>query len=157
MQEEGLMLKPYLDPPHNSKGLYSIGYGHQIQPNEHALMAGITKQKALDLFYNDVAMRERNLTALIKRPMNQGQFDGILDFDYNEGDGAAAKVIQTWNETGSPALVAAHMNKYIYITQDGQHVVDRDLVVRRAYEAGLFTGLGHALADVASSVKKKAA
>ena len=49
-KSEGMMLSPYMD----SAGYYYIGYGHQIQGHEKALMNGISKHMADSLIKNDM-------------------------------------------------------------------------------------------------------
>lgn len=54
-KHEGLRLKPYEDDYSGTERVeYSIGYGHQIQPNEDYLYSGITKEQAEELLNNDL-------------------------------------------------------------------------------------------------------
>lgn len=154
-KQEGLMLHPYLDPPHNTKRLYSTGYGHQIQPGEKQLMNPITAEKAEALFNADLAIHEKAVAARLKRPATQGQFDALVDFSYNAGTGAAAKVVDTWNTTGDSLQVADHLRKYKYVTVGSEKRESKILVIRREFEATLFTGLSYANAEIAA-LKKKA-
>lgn len=77
---EGLSLKPYFD-----NGYYSIGYGHQIQPDELNLMAGITQQKADELFLFDLAKYVSAVNEYLEVDVTQAMFDSLVSFAYNIG------------------------------------------------------------------------
>jgi lysozyme len=145
-QQEGFVAHPYLDPPHNTKGLYSIGYGHQIQPGEaYFNNSTLTTVQAMALLNKDVAIRVNAVNSMLTRPVTQSQFDAFVDFAYNEGTGAAAKVVATWNATGDSTATAAHLLEYDISSGS----INPNLVVRRAHEASLFG------ADMISTIQKK--
>lgn len=81
--------------------LYSIGYGHQIQPNEQELFyTTITPEKALELFKKDVDSIIKNMNSLIKVPLNKNQQLALFSLRYNIGPDAFEKssVLRLLNE-----------------------------------------------------------
>jgi len=85
----------------NGNQLYSIGYGHQIQPNEkNLLIETITEQKALEIFQKDIESMRKQLNSLIKVPINKNQQLALLSLRYNIGPDAFAKssVLRLLNE-----------------------------------------------------------
>jgi lysozyme len=117
--------------------LYSIGYGHQIQPSERELLIEtITQEKALQLFQKDIESMRKQLNSLIKVPINKNQQLALLSLRYNIGPDAFAKssVLRLLNEgnyTGS-ALRFADWN-----ISDG--MINRGLIARRERERALFS------------------
>lgn len=81
---EGLRLEAYQD----SVGVWTIGYGHTkgVKPGDT-----ITQQQALDLLRQDVKSAEDDVNRLVKVPLNQNQFDALVDFTFNLGGGALAR------------------------------------------------------------------
>ena len=133
---EGFRESKYLDPPGNTRGLYSIGYGHQIQPSEkYLLTAKLTPEQADAIFMKDIAWRIADINNHLTRPITQAQGDALLNQHYNYPKGALA-VINTWNATGSVADTAARFHDFVHA--DGK--VNSDLVARANYNAGLFSG-----------------
>lgn len=141
--EEGFSAHAYLDPHGNTRGLYSIGYGHQIQPNErHLITSIITKAQATAMLENDLKYRIAQTNRYFKRPATQGLFDAILDLNYNAGEVPAEHVATTWNTTGSKADTVAHLAQFHYETvAPGVHRINPDLVKRRAKEANWIDGV----------------
>jgi GH24 family phage-related lysozyme (muramidase) len=66
--------------------LYSIGLGHQIQPNEAYLLSStITNEEVARLFENDIESIRLNLNKVIKVPVNKNQQLALLSLRYNIG------------------------------------------------------------------------
>lgn len=148
---EGFSAHPYLDPPHNTQGKYSTGYGHQIQPNEQYLMSKVlTQADALAMLQKDLGYYQNQINPLFKRTPTQGVYDGIFDLAYNAGPGAAAKVIATWNTTGDTLATANHAKLY----NESGGKINPNLVARRQHDANLIQGF---IASVEALAKKKAA
>lgn len=112
---EGLRLQAY----QCSAGVWTIGWGHTA-----GVKAGdtIDTDTAKRLLVEDVAGVERQLEAVLKRPISQSQFDALVCFTFNlgigslskstllkrvnEGDTASASdEFLKWNKAGGKALV----------------------------------------------------
>jgi lysozyme len=144
--QEGFMAKAYKDGFINGVQQYSIGYGHQIRSNEKNLLtATLTKQQASDLFDKDLGTYEASVN-LSKLPLNQDQYDALVDFAYNCGTGAVAKILSTWYSSGgNVAKTIEHIKKYVY----SSGAINPVLVKRREYEANLFSN------SLANTAKKQ--
>jgi len=121
----------------NGNQLYSIGYGHQILPNEKELLTQtITEEKALQLFVNDIEGMRKQLNSLIKVPINKNQQLALLSLRYNIGPDAFAKssVLKLLNEgnyTGSALRFADW--------RISEGAISPGLVARRERERQLFS------------------
>ena len=129
----------YPDGSTNGMQLYSIGYGHQIQPNEQYLLnQSITQAQALQLLTNDLA----NVAVIINNSgqnLTQGQYDALTDFGFNAGTTALSKVLNTLQNSGTDAATA-EMAQYIYWhpVPGGPAVINQALVNRRNLEIQTF-------------------
>lgn len=125
-REEGLVLHPYRD----SRGIPTIGYGCCFYPDGRRVMINdppITQQTAWNMM---VTLGDRfagQLSALIRVPVTQYQFDALFDFCYNMGvyafsrstmlrklnggdySGTATEFLR-W-DPGMPALQRRHSNQ----------------------------------------------
>ena len=114
---EGLRLKSYKVLP--SERHYTIGYGHFGADVTFGME--ITKAKADELFKKDVSRFEKAVNRLVKVDINQNQFDALVSFAYNVGEGAlatstllqkvnkkdfegASKEFARWNKSGGKVL-----------------------------------------------------
>ncbi|MET3979979.1 GH24 family phage-related lysozyme (muramidase) [Mucilaginibacter sp. UYP25] len=142
---EAFSPKAYKDSknPTTGKQLYSIGYGHQIQNNEQSLLsATISVAKAEQLFASDLAPLENAINSKCRVKPNQNQFDALVDFGYNCGEGALNKVISTYNANPhNMAAVTNNMKLYnkTRSNKDGSLYVSSALTDRRNDEASLFS------------------
>ena len=129
-QFEGCRLKSYQD----QNEIWTIGYGHT-----YGVRQGMTctQYQAEQWLSDDVHESEKEVNALVKVPLNQNQFDALVDLVFNVGSGnfrnstllkllnlgafdRAAKEFEKWNRAGG-------------IVRDG-------LTRRRFAEENLFTG-----------------
>lgn len=78
---EGLKLKAYIC----SGGKLTIGYGHTKGVKEGQI---ITEKEAIELLKKDIRYFELWVEKLIDVPLNQNQFDSLVSFTYNLGEGA---------------------------------------------------------------------
>lgn len=86
-EEGGCKLKPYLD----SVGIPTIGIGCIYYENGRRVMMSdvpITKERGMLLFRNRLREFERNVTKRVKTPINQNQFNALVDISFNIGIGA---------------------------------------------------------------------
>lgn len=125
---EGLYLKAYRCPA----GVPTIGYGHTA-----GVVMGqtITKQQADDYLRRDVRQFERAVARLVSVPLTQGQFDALVSFAFNLGEGALAQstLLRLLN-AGDYAGAAAQFDRW---NKAGGRVLP-GLVRRRAAERALF-------------------
>lgn len=84
---EGLELKAYLC----SAGKPTIGYGH-TGPDVKLGMV-ITKQRADELFRQDIKKFEKEVASLLQVPVTQNQFDALVSFAFNVGSDIDADTI----------------------------------------------------------------
>jgi lysozyme len=70
----------------DGKQLYSIGLGHQIQPNELYLMtAKLNDDEVMEIFKKDIEAIRRSMNRVIKVPINKNQQLALLSLRYNIG------------------------------------------------------------------------
>lgn len=111
---EGLRLEAYRDPA----GVWTNGYGHtkDVHAGDRC-----TPQQALEWLLEDVEGSEYVVNKVVQVPLNQNQFDALVDFVYNLGSGnfqkstllkllnageyaGAAKEFPRWNYAGGKVL-----------------------------------------------------
>lgn len=83
-QFEGFRSKPYLCPA----GIPTIGYGSTRYANGFAVSlkdAPITEQVAGDIMRATLTTYENAVSRYVTVPLNQNQFDALVDFAYNAG------------------------------------------------------------------------
>jgi len=125
---------PYADgTDSNSNQVYSIAYGHQIQPGE-SFPDPVTPEQGRQLMLTDSA----NVVDVINNSglqLSQSQFDGIWDFGYSAGIVPLQKVLATFQNNGLNAA-ASEMMAYVYWhpVPGGPAVLRQDLVTRRNNE-----------------------
>ena len=127
-QFEGLYLKAYRCPA----GVPTIGYGHTAGV---AMGQTITQQQADDYLRRDVRQFERAVARQVRVPLAQGQFDALVSFTFNLGEGALAQstLLRLLN-SGDYAGAAAQFERW---NKAGGRVLP-GLVRRRAAERALF-------------------
>jgi len=128
-QFEGLQLTAYQDPV----GVWTIGYGHtgaDVQPG-----LTITQEQASDLLLQDVAGAVAAVNRLVTVPLTQNQFDALVDFTFNVGQGnlASSTLLRELN-AGNTEGAAAQFLVWVY----AKGVELPGLVTRRQAEAALF-------------------
>lgn len=86
---EGLYTKAYRCPA----GVWTIGYGHTGKVDGKSIYSGmkITKAKATKLLASDMHVFEKGVEKLVKRKINQHQFDALVSFAFNVGLGNLQK------------------------------------------------------------------
>ena len=81
---EGFYSKPYLDPI----GIPTIGYGATYYPDKRKVTMKdkpLTEKEASDLLKEMMITYENDVKRLVKRELNQNQFDALVSFTYNLG------------------------------------------------------------------------
>lgn len=84
-QSEGFRSRTYLDVA----GHPTIAYGHRLVHPEY-FPDGVTSAQGEELLLRDVAEAESAVERLVKVPLTQGQFDALVDFVFNLGEGQLA-------------------------------------------------------------------
>lgn len=82
---EGCKLKAYRCPA----GVCTIGYGHTNAAGAPMITDSsvITQQQAEDILRHDLIKYEQAVIGMVTQPLNQHQFDVLVDFAYNAGIG----------------------------------------------------------------------
>lgn len=81
-RSEGFRANTYEDVA----GLPTIGYGHKLLPGE-SYPDGIDEAQAEELLSADAGAACLAVEHLVQVPLTQGQFDALVDFCYNLGQG----------------------------------------------------------------------
>ena len=131
---EGLRLKAYPDP--GTGGLpWTIGYGSTSGVTQKMV---ITEAQAEQMLAADLVRFERAVERLVRVPLNQGQFDALVSFTYNVGEGNFTKstLLRKLN-AGDTAGAAEQFKRWV---NAGGKVLP-GLVKRRVAERALFLGI----------------
>jgi lysozyme len=131
-RSEGFRDWQYLD----AAGFPTIGYGHRVKAGE-SFADGVTEAQAETLLASDVNQAEQTVRRLVRVALAQGQFDALVDFVFNLGEGRFS---------GSTLL--DYLNEGLYTEAAGQlllwdhagKTVLPGLKARREAEFELFTG-----------------
>ncbi len=135
---EGLSLHPYLCPA----GVPTIGYGSTRYPNgakvtmqDKPTTVGMAETILLSTLQNYVDA----VNTFVKNPINQNQFDALVDFAYNAGVGAlqSSTLLKKINLNDFKGA-SLEFNKW---THAGGKVLN-GLVARRKAETDLFNKVG---------------
>lgn len=140
---EGLVTHDYLD----SGGAPTIGIGHLLTRSERTsgkivirgqafvYRNGLTEQQCWDLIDQDLDGSERTVNGAVTVPLNQNQFDALVSFAFNVGDGAfcGSTLLRLLNQ-GQYDQVPAQLRRWV---RDNGHVV-QGLSNRREKEISLW-------------------
>lgn len=126
---EGFRAAPYQCPA----GRWTIGYGSTagVTPD----MAAISRERADILLRHDILPYERAIRRLITVPLTQPQFDALVSFTYNVGEGAFARsTLRKKLNNHDYAGAAQEFHRWTMASGVTLH----GLVKRRAAESALF-------------------
>ena len=84
MTNEGCVLQIYDDPA----GYPTIGVGHLITAEDPDFSDGITEIEAMGILAQDVRRFEMAINEYVEVQLTQNQFDALIDFVFNIGEGA---------------------------------------------------------------------
>jgi len=133
---EGCILKPYLDIARKR----TIGIGHLIRPGENFPDGVfITKDRALEILGSDLAKCEAAIKKFITVPLNQNQWDALIDFAFNCGTGVytssgACKALNA----GQYDQVPTRLLDWDKAVVNGVKTANKGLYNRRKSEGELF-------------------
>ena len=136
---EGCKLAAYLD----QGGVPTIGFGHTkgVQIGDTC-----TKDEANSYLLQDVQSAVDEVNRVVKVPLTQPEFDALVDFTFNEGDGAFSgstmlRLLNSGDFVGCANQFDAWDKEHI----NGASVVVAGLLRRRQGETGEFdTGMANA-------------
>lgn len=136
--EEGLVLHPYKDVA----GVPTIGYGSTFYENGAKVTMSdpsISVERARELAQTTLKGFVSNLNEL-KLNINQNQFDALLDFEYNEGDGALASstLVKRIRANDTPDNIRAAFMMWDKVKINGVLKTNDWQVKRRTAEADLY-------------------
>ena len=138
IKQEGFKLKAYKD----IGGVISIGIGTTgYYPDSKKLIKiedEITKERAMDIFKIDLREYENMVNRNVKVELNQNQFDSLVSFAYNLGEGNLKKICENINRNDFEGA-AERMLLYSKVRIDGKLVKIKGLVDRRKKESELFS------------------
>jgi lysozyme len=118
-------------------GKWTIGYG-----STKGVRSGmnITKQEAEELLVKDVEVFEEAVNRLVKVPLTQNQFDALVSFVFNVGEGnfARSTLLRKLN-TGDYDSGPSELNRWNKARVNGTLTALKGLTRRRAAEGALFS------------------
>src|SRR5208337_215368 len=146
--EEGCILHKYLD----KCKLPTIGVGHLLTKSELAsgkivisgiptpYSNGLTLAQCLQILAQDLIIAETAVNTMTHVPLNQNQFDALVDFTFNAGDEAFehSTLLKLLNQS-LYGQVPAQLQRWDKGIVDGQLVVIDDLKNRRLHESALWS------------------
>ena len=127
--QEGVVLHSYQD----QAGYPTIGVGHLIKDGED-FPDQITREQAMELLASDVARFEAAVSGY-GLDLTQNQFDVLVDFAFNAGEGALAQLLDHGLDD-----VPNQLPRWIYAHKDGERITVEALVTRRAAEVQMWKG-----------------
>jgi len=130
---EGFRARLYQD----TGGVWTIGYGHVPEPGEDFEKRTLTRDEALALLKHDIEEAEAVVNRLVAVNLKQEQFDALVSFVFNIGEGAfAGSTLLRKLNAGHCCAVPDQMRRW---SRDKGRVI-AGLVARRSAEIALFTG-----------------
>lgn len=126
---EGFSPTPYIC----IAGFKTIGFGHLITRNES--FSEITEGKAENLLLVDVNNSEKSVLRLIRVPLEDNQFDALVDFCFNLGGGSLqSSTLRAKLNRGEYEEASEEFPKWCYAR--GRKL--KGLFLRRMVEKALF-------------------
>ncbi|PAQ09734.1 lysozyme [Mesorhizobium temperatum] len=136
-RREGNVLTAYLD----SVGVWTIGVGHTSVAGPPKVSKGlkITAAQSDEILQRDLAGVEASVSAMVKVPLNQSEFDALVSLVFNIGAGGfkGSSVLRNLN-AGNRRGAADSMLAWNKGTIGGKKVVLKGLANRRADERAQF-------------------
>lgn len=128
---EGLRLRAYKCPAE----VWTIGYGHTKGVKEGMI---ITEQQAEQFLIDDLKASEYAVGRLVKKPLLQNQFDALVSFVFNLGEGnfSRSTLLKRVNDNPHNPLIREQFMKWVFA---GGKVL-QGLINRRKAEADLYCG-----------------
>lgn len=131
---EGFRPRAYKDVA----GTVTIGYGHVVKPGEAYLaVSTITRDTAAQILREDTKHAVAVVNDAVKVPLRQEQFDALVSFVFNVGEGAfrSSTLLRKLN-AGHCCAVPDEMRRWVR----AGGVVRAGLIARRKAEIALYVG-----------------
>lgn len=131
-RSEGFRGRVYMD----IAGVPTIGYGHRLL-HPDSFPDGISEADAEDILISDVSHAINAVQRLVKVSLTQGQFDALVDFVFNLGEGRLA------SSTLLKKLNAGYYSQIPQELEKWDHAACTEvpaLKVRREAEAAMWRG-----------------
>ena len=134
-QFEGLRLKPYLC----SAKIPTIGYGNTYYPNGKRvtlLDKAITENEAFEMFKFIADKYAQRVSEMVKKELNQNQFNSLVSFAYNVGTGnfSTSTLLKKINVNPNDLTIK---NEFAKWNKANKKVID-GLTKRRKAESDLY-------------------
>lgn len=134
-KSEGCRLTAYPD----TNGIYTIGYGATYYQGGTKVKQGdtISQEDAETLLNFQLGQFEAHVNSHVTKPLNQNQFDALLDFAFNCGNGNldSSTLLKEVNKNPNDPDITSQFKRWIH---GANGVVEPGLVIRRANEAALY-------------------
>jgi GH24 family phage-related lysozyme (muramidase) len=131
---EGLKLNRYTC----IAGKPTIGVGHVILPGEN--YQTITREQAMDILAKDVERFEKAVKKHITVKLNQNQFDALVSFIFNTGEGGIINTgVQKAVNSGNFEIVPEKLLEWSKARINGVLQTNKGLYNRRLSEGQLFS------------------
>ena len=130
-QFEGLRLTSYKC----SAGVLTIGFGHTGADVYTGMR--ISEEEAEKLLWEDTESAQRYINSCVKVKLNQNEFDALVSFVFNVGNGAfyESTLLKLLNAGADRKIVASEFGRWV---KAGSDTPVPGLVRRRDYEKKLF-------------------
>lgn len=144
---EGLEFRPYRD----SVGKWTVGIGHLMTEYPFVVLRGkridlsgnnaLTIDQVMELKWQDAERFEKAVNNSVTVPLTQDQFDALVIFAFNIGEGAfrSSTLLKALNR-GNYDAVPQELLRWNKGTVDGKTVVIDGLTNRRHNEIRLYNG-----------------
>lgn len=135
---ESCELVAYPDPGSGGEP-WTIGVGTTVYPNGRKVQPGdrVTEAQALEYLAHDVARFEQAVNRLTGGIATQGQFDALVSFAYNVGEGDGGLKTSTLLRLHNEGNYTAAAGQFARWNKSGGRVLN-GLIRRRAAEADLY-------------------
>jgi lysozyme len=143
---EGFGPRPYNDAPdHPADSNATIGYGHELHSGpvteaDIERWGTISRGEAEQMLRHDLSNFEDEVNRDVRAPLNQNQFDALVDLAFNIGRHGFERstVLQALN-IGDYEGAAKRFTEYDHVHRGKHFVVSSGLLERRRWEEELFS------------------
>lgn len=129
---EGIVLTPYKD----SVGVWTIGIGHTAAagwPDPKTFMGNLTVSEAFNMLRSDIKKYEKGVTAAVKVPLKQHEFDALVSFHYNTGAIGKASFVKKLNAGDRAGAIRGIMDWRKPAEIVPRRTAERDLFAKGIY------------------------